>query len=171
MSVTPDNSPPAPRPLLRILTRKNVLSGLMFIFIAAFGLWVSRNYPIGTTLRMSTGYVPRLLCWLLMGLGAIVLVQGLRETDPATPPEEGEPDALARLRPIVVVTAALIAFGLTLERIGLVLSIVLMVAIASLATRSLKVWETAAAAAGLILLSWSIFILGLGLPIPVWPDW
>ena len=84
---------------------------------------------------------------------------------------QGEPGALARLRPIVVVTAALIAFGLTLERIGLVLSIVLMVAIASLATRALKPWETAAAAAGLIVLSWSIFIFGLGLPIPVWPDW
>ena len=61
MSVTPDNSPAAPRPLLRILTRKNVLAGLMFIVIAAFGLWVSRNYPVGTALRMSTGYVPRLL--------------------------------------------------------------------------------------------------------------
>jgi hypothetical protein len=29
----------------------------------------------------------------------------------------------------------------------------------------------AAAALGLIVLSWAIFILGLGLPIPVWPDW
>ena len=80
----PDDAPTirhaTPRPLLRILTRKNVLAGLMFIVIAALGLWVSRNYPIGTALRMSTGYVPRLLCWLLMGLGAIVLVQGLRES-------------------------------------------------------------------------------------------
>ena len=66
-----------------MLRRKNVLAGLMFIAIAALGLWVSRNYPVGTALRMSTGYVPRLLCWLLMGLGAIVLVQGLRETDAA----------------------------------------------------------------------------------------
>ena len=39
--------------------------------------------PIGTALRMSTGYVPRLLCWILMGLGVVVLVQGLRETDAA----------------------------------------------------------------------------------------
>ena len=68
-----------------MLRRKNVLSGLMFIAIAAIGLWASRNYPVGTALRMSTGYVPRLLCWLLMGLGAIVLVQGLRETDRPEP--------------------------------------------------------------------------------------
>ena len=28
---------------------------------------------------MGTGYVPRLLCWMLLGLGVLVLVQGLRD--------------------------------------------------------------------------------------------
>jgi len=156
-----------------MLRRKNVLSGLMFVAIAAVGLWASRSYPIGTALRMSTGYVPRLLCWLLMGLGVIVLVQGLLETDRPEPahaptPEDG---VIAQLRPVVVVTLALIAFGLALETLGLVLSILLLVLIASLATRELKLWETLAAAAGLSVLTWLIFILGLGLTIPVWPDW
>jgi hypothetical protein len=59
------------------LARADVLSGLLFIAVAAFGLWVSRDYTVGTALRMGTGYVPRLLCWMLMGLGVIVLVQGL----------------------------------------------------------------------------------------------
>jgi hypothetical protein len=172
MSTDSPSSAPI-HPLLRIVRRKNVLSGLMFIAIAALGLWASRNYPIGTALRMSTGYVPRLLCWVLMGLGAIVLVQGLRETerpeDLGVPLPEG--GALAQLRPVVVVTASLIAFGLALEPLGLVLSILLLVVIASFATRELKVWEMLAAAAGLSALTWAIFILGLGLPIPVWPDW
>jgi hypothetical protein len=70
-----------------------------------------------------------------------------------------------------VVTAALVAFGLTLERVGLVLAILLMVAIASLAARGLKLWEALAAAAGLIAISWTIFIVGLGLPLPLWPGW
>ena len=35
-----------------ILARADVLSGLLFIAIAAFGLWASRNYPVGTALRM-----------------------------------------------------------------------------------------------------------------------
>jgi hypothetical protein len=166
--MTTDSPQPAtPSAFLRILARKNVLAGLMFIAIAALGLWISRNYPVGTALRMSTGYVPRLLCWMLIGLGAIVLIQGVRETD-ADRNTEG---ALFAFKPILIVSASLVAFGLTLERLGLVFAIVIMVAIASPAARDLKVWESAAAALGLIVLSWTIFIFGLGLTIPVWPDW
>src|SRR5256885_9716465 len=101
-------SPSSTSAALHFLGRKNVLAGLMFIGVAALGLWLSRNYPIGTALRMGTGYVPRLLCWILMGLGAIVLVQGLREADSDRPAEGG---ALARLWPILIVTASLVAFG------------------------------------------------------------
>jgi hypothetical protein len=144
----------------------------MFIVIAAIGLWTSRNYPVGTALRMSTGYVPRLLCWLLMGLGAIVLVQGLLEAPAPEPRYEPAPQdgVIAQLRPVVLVTVGLIAFGLTLEPFGLVLAIFVLVVIASFATRELKMWETLAAAAGLTVLTWAIFILGLGLPIQMWPD-
>jgi hypothetical protein len=157
-----------------------VLAGLMFIAIAALGLWLSRNYPVGTAWRMSTGYVPRLLCWLLMGLGAIILVQGLVEKDVPAPDRELPRVAGAQaplqtiampLRPIAMVTLSMMAFGLALESLGLVLAILFLVAIASLATNELKPWETLAAAAGLCVLSWTIFVFGLGLPIPVWPDW
>jgi hypothetical protein len=155
-----------------MLQRKNVLAGLMFMAIAAIGLWASRDYPLGTALRMGTGYVPRLLCWLLMALGAIVLVQGLLTT-PAEDADEPAPERhmLATLGPVLAVTLSLIAFALALESLGLVLSIVLLTVIASFATRELKAWETLAAAASLSLLTWAIFILGLGLPIPLWPDW
>src|SRR5438874_2577252 len=160
-------SPSSKSSALHFLGRKNVLAGLMFIGVAALGLWLSRNYPIGTALRMGTGYVPRLLCWLLMGLGAIVLVQGLREARSEGPSDGG---ALTRLWPIVVVTTSLIVFGLSLERFGLVVAILLLIAIGSLAARGIKPWEVLLAALGLIVLSWAIFIQGLGLTIPVWPD-
>jgi len=151
---------------LRLLARKNVLAGLMFVGIAALGLLVSRNYPVGTALRMGTGYVPRLLCWMLLGLGVAILVQGLYEKD--APAEGG---GWARLVPLVVVTASLTAFALAIEQLGLVLSILLLVGIGALAARGIKPWEALAAALGLIVLSWAIFILGLGLTIPVWPVW
>ena len=77
------------------LLRKDVLSGLLFAVIALLGLWLSRDYPIGTALRMGTGYVPRLLCWILLGLGVVILVQGLREAQTARTLSVG--DALTRL--------------------------------------------------------------------------
>jgi putative Mn2+ efflux pump MntP len=148
-----------------VFARADVLSGLLFIVIAAFGLWASRNYPVGTALRMGTGYMPRLLCWLLLGLGVVVLVQGLRQQ--ATP-LRSSPQAW---RAMLSVTAALVAFGLSIERLGLVLAILLLTGLGALATRMLRPVETAIAALGLIILSWAIFIFGLGLTIPVWPEW
>ncbi|TMJ79294.1 MAG: tripartite tricarboxylate transporter TctB family protein [Alphaproteobacteria bacterium] len=146
-----------------MLARRDVLAGLLFIGVAVFGLWLSRDYPIGTALRMGTGYVPRLLCWILFGLGAVVLVQGLREAQDAR--------ALSALRPLVFVTASLVIFGLSIERLGLVISILLLIGVGAVAARGLRPFETLLAALVLILLSWGIFILGLGLTIPVWPEW
>jgi hypothetical protein len=195
--------------VLQVLARTDVLAGLLFMSLALLGLWLSRDYPIGSALRMGTGYVPRLLCWILFGLGAIILVQGLRaalaseasgqrghsivrahsasedareragDTRPepgssaravqgARPPSSGQVSAW---RPVVFVAASLVIFGLSIERLGLVVSILLLVGVAAVAARGLRLLETLAAALVLIVLSWSIFILGLGLTIPVWPEW
>jgi putative tricarboxylic transport membrane protein len=151
-----------------LLRRKDVLAGLLFVAVALIGLYVSRDYPIGTAVRMGTGYVPRLLCWLLLGLGAWVLVQGFFEMQSE---QAASPSATAAWRPLVFVTASLVIFGLSIERLGLVLSILLLIIVGAAGARGLRPFETVAAAVVLILLSWSIFILGLGLAIPVWPDW
>src|SRR5215471_12377372 len=171
MTIEPQSAPTRPGGMhfvLHLLARKDVLSGLLFVGVALFGLWLSRDYPIGTALRMGTGYVPRLLCWVLLGLGTVIVVMGLREGQ-----DERRLDFSDRSgwRPAIFVTASLVIFGLTLERLGLVISILLLIAVGAVAARGLRPLETLAAAAVLIVLSWAIFILGLGLTIPVWPDW
>ena len=156
----------SPHRFWRMLARKDVLAGLLFIGVAVFGLWLSRDYPIGTALRMGTGYVPRLLCWLLFGLGVVVLVQGLREAQDSRALSSADVSAW---RPLVFVTASLVIFGLSIERLGLVISILLLIGVGAVAARGLRPLETLAAALVLILLSWGIFILGLGLTIRPWP--
>ena len=159
----------APRAALRqMVARKNVLAGLLFCVVALAGLFLSRDYPIGTALRMGTGYVPRLLCWVLLALGVLVLVQGLIEVDAGRPPPAPGTSAW---RPVIFVTASLVIFGLAIERLGLVLSILLLIGVGAVGARGLRPLETLAAAALLIALAWGIFILGLGLTIPVWPGW
>jgi sorbitol-specific phosphotransferase system component IIBC len=65
---------------------------------------------------------------------------------------------------------SLVIFGLTLERLGLVLSILLLTGIGAVAARDLRPLETAIAALVLIALCWLIFIVGLSLTIRVWPE-
>jgi len=156
---------PEPRPAwLRALTRKDVLSGLMFIAFALLGLWLSRNYPVGTAVRMGTGYVPRLLCWILLLLGGAILIMGLRAADT----EDAQP--LLRWRPLVLIPAALVAFALTIERLGIVIAGLLLIGIGALGGRGMRPLEVVAAAVALVFFTWAIFIWALGLTIPVWPE-
>ena len=149
----------------RLVQRKDVLAGLLFMAIALVGLWVSRDYPGGTALRMSTGYVPRLLCWVLLLLGAAVAASGLRAAD-------GEHAGLSGLpRATLLVPAALVAFGLTIERLGLVAASALLLGIASLAIRGLRPAEAIATGAGLVIVTWAIFVKALNLTIRIWPEW
>jgi len=162
------SEPAVDRPSLgHILMRKDVLTGLLFMVFAAFGLWLSRDYPIGTAVRMGTGYIPRLLCWILLGLGALIALQGgvakARGADLQV-------SVAGAWQPVVFVTGALVVFALTLERLGMVVAIALLCGIGAVAARALKPVETIVAAAVLIVLSWAIFIVGLGLAIPVWPE-
>src|SRR5689334_17960169 len=164
MSVGEQQQHSHPRPW-HLLARKDVLAGLLFSAVALLGLYLSRDYPIGTALRMGTGYVPRLLCWILLGLGVVILVQGLRAADRL---REDDPPRLIRVA--LLVPASLLAFALTINRLGVVVATCALVGIAGLAGRDLRVWEVAAVAAVLTALTIGIFIWGLGLPIPIWPE-
>lgn len=166
--MTEDSGFALPRPWRRILLHRDVLAGLLFIVVAGLGLWLSRDYPVGTALRMGTGYMPRLLCWILLGLGALISARGFRDPGGST----GEsPIGREALWPVLLVFVALVVFGLALERLGLVIAVLLLVAIGALAGRTLRLAETVLAAAFLVALAWAVFIAGLGLTIPVWPEW
>jgi hypothetical protein len=149
----------------RLVQRKDVLAGLLFMAIAIVGLWVSRNYPVGTALRMSTGYVPRLLCWVLLLLGAVVVASGLRVAADDGAGWSGLP------RATLLVPAALVAFALTIERYGFVVASGLLLGVGSLAIKGLRPAEAIASAVGLVILTWAIFVKALGLTIRVWPEW
>ena len=148
------------------LTNKTVLSGLMFAGVGLFGLVVSRDYPIGTAFDMGTGYIPRLLCWMLTGLGAVIVLQGCREYQATRVSGVG---LFSAWRGLFFVTVSLVVFALTLERLGLIMAIGLLVAIGAIATRDLRPVETVIAGAVLAAMSWAIFVFALGLSIPVWP--
>ena len=157
--------PPPGQDWAGVLKRKNVLAGLMFVAVAILGLWLSRNYPIGTALRMGTGYVPRLLCWALLFLGVIVVLLGTRGARDHVS-EDSSP-----WRSLIFVPASLVVFALTVERLGLVIACTMLIFAGGLAGRNMRIVEVAITAAVLVTSCVAIFVWGLGLPISVWPEW
>jgi hypothetical protein len=58
---------------MRIKSGKDFWAGIMFIAFGAAFMTVSRNYPMGSALRMGPAYFPTVLGGLMAVLGAIVL--------------------------------------------------------------------------------------------------
>lgn len=55
------------------INAKDLASGLLLLIFAALGLWLNTEHTLGTARRMGPGYMPMLVFWLELGLGAIVL--------------------------------------------------------------------------------------------------
>jgi len=69
--------------LIRFLS-KDLLSGLMFIVFGTVALYFGQKLALGTPVRMGPGYVPRMLSFILLSLGSIiVLVTLFRAADRA----------------------------------------------------------------------------------------
>jgi hypothetical protein len=59
------------------INAKDVASGAFLILLAAIGLWLNMDHTLGSARRMGPGYMPMLVFWVQLGLGALVLVLGL----------------------------------------------------------------------------------------------
>ena len=56
---------------------KDIIAGGLLVLVAVVGLWLNTEHTLGSARRMGPGYMPMLVLWLQLGLGAIVLLLGL----------------------------------------------------------------------------------------------
>jgi len=59
---------------------KDVLSGLMFIIFGMVALYFGQRLALGTAVRMGPGFVPRMLSFILLSLGGIIVLGTLFRT-------------------------------------------------------------------------------------------
>ena len=149
---------------MKIKSQKDFWSGLMFIVMGIAFAWGATAYSMGSAARPGPGYFPFGLGILLAILGAAVLFQSLTVDTP-----DGDPIEKFAWRPMIVITLSLIVVGLALPKLGMIISLPLLVAMASFAGDEFHPVEVAINAAVLTVGSWAIFIKGLGLTIPLWP--
>ena len=149
---------------MKIKSQKDFWSGLMFVAVGLAFAWGATFYSFGTSARPGPGYFPLGLGLILAALGAITLFEALTiET------EDGEPIGSFAWKPLGTILAAVLLFGLLLPRLGMALTIPLLVIISSLAGDEFHWRGVIISSVVLAIGSWAIFILGLKLIIPLWP--
>jgi hypothetical protein len=143
---------------------KDILAGGIFIAIGAAFALGSLAYDIGTPLRMGPGYVPLVLGGLLAALGAGVIVKGFIAGEGA---DIGGTD----WRALILVTAAVLFFGITVRGLGVIGALFGASLLAALG-RSQTPWrEALVIAVGITALSVVIFIFALRLRLPLVGPW
>ena len=149
---------------MKIKSQKDFWSGLMFIAVGVGFAWGATQYSFGSSARPGPGYFPFGLGILLGILGGIVLFKALTiET------EDGEPIGAWAWRPLLIIAGSVLIFGLALPRLGMVISLPLLVMVAASAGDEFHWREALFNAIFLTVGSYLIFIYGLKLIIPLWP--
>ena len=143
---------------------KDILAGAVIIALGlAFALG-ALDYEIGDPLRMGPGYMPLALGVIVIGLGIGIVIKGFLA---------GEAEAIGAVdwRAIVLLTAALLFFGLTVRGLGVALALLGATLLASLAWSRTPLIEMVLISVGLTVLSVILFIFVLQLRVPLTGPW
>lgn len=146
---------------MKIRAEKDFWSGLLFIAFAIVAIVAARGYSIGSVGRMGPGYFPLALGGLLALLGIIMVSKSF-----VTDGERMEP---LNLGPLAAIVTAVVLFGLSIERLGLVISIAIVTGVLAVVFRGLSWASFIGLTATLIAFSVVVFAYALQLPLTIWP--
>ena len=147
---------------MKIKSPKDFWAGLMFIVFGVFFLVVARNYQMGSAVRMGPAYFPTVLGGIMAVLGAIVFFQSLVV--------DGEKVPKMVFKPIFFISLSLVLFGYLLKPLGFILALVVLIFVCAFGGHEFRAKEVAILTVVLIIFSVLVFVKGLTLPFPLWPD-
>jgi putative tricarboxylic transport membrane protein len=148
---------------MKIKSPKDFWAGLMFIGIGLFFvLWAMTHYQMGSAVRMGPAYFPTLLGGLLAVLGALTLVESFAMEGPKVPK--------FAFRPLILISVACVLYGYLMKPLGLVLATAALVFVSAYGGHEFKWKEVIILYVILIVFSVLVFVKGLTLPFPLWPE-
>jgi hypothetical protein len=124
---------------------------------------IGQDYSMGTMGRMGPAYFPTILGSLLAIVGLIAIVRSMFSAGAAV-----EKFAIRELLLIIVAT---LLFGVLVRGAGLVLAVVALVLLSAYASAKFRLLPSVLLAAGAAAFSVLVFIVGLGLPMPIIGPW
>lgn len=152
---------PQNRPVIR--SHQDFASGVMFMIAGAAFAILARSYRMGTASSMGPGYFPFWLGVALALLGAVVVAQSLSR--------KGVADRIPRwdIKTLLWILGSVVLFGLLLQPLGLVLSLLVLVLVSSMASHEFTWRGAIGTAIVMVLMSLGAFVYGLKLQFSVWP--
>lgn len=147
---------------MHIRAPKDFWSGIMFLAFAATALLTARGYSLGNAGKMGPGYFPMMLGYALALVGIILVGRSLAVSG----------EAVARIHPfpLMMIALGVVLFGVLVEPLGLVIAVMLATLMACLAGRQRRPLEIAALCIAMAVFSVVLFVLGLRLPLRIWPS-
>lgn len=145
-------------------SRNDLAAGAIFVAFGAYFAFEAMGYEFGTPFRMGPGFMPVVLGAVLILLGMGVAAAGFGKPDTEAPgpwPWRG----------LALVLGTIIFFAATIRGLGFI-PVVLIAAVATaLSSSKNSIWQALIISVGLCLLCYLVFVVGLGLLVPLIGPW
>ena len=161
------NATPGHSPVKSIMPRwvrgpQDFVGGIALMAIALFALWASSDLQGMRGFSFGAGTAPRMLAFLLLGLGAAVTVVGVLT--------EGAHLAKYHWRGPLFVTLAILTFAVTIRPMGMIFAAMTSFMIAACGTPETRWTETFIVGVCLTTFCSLLFPYALGLPLQLLPS-
>lgn len=148
---------------MRVADQSGFATGVLYLVVGVAAAVAASRYRIGSLARMGPGYFPFVAGVALGIVGLCLLGSALRRGAPNTMIGSWSGQNL------IVLLSSIVLFGLLLGSMGLLIAVPVLVGLSSRAHPSFSWRSLAVSVFVLLLLTWTIFVLLLGLPFPMLP--
>jgi hypothetical protein len=149
---------------MRIKNQKDFFAGLLVVALGLFFVGFGLQYKFGTSAKMGPSYFPTVVGTISILLGIIISVRGLCA--------KAMEERIAKFNwpALLLILGPIVLFGLLLKKLGLILSLLILVAGSSYADKGFRWRATLMNAAVLIVICLVVFVWGLKLQFQLWPS-
>jgi len=142
---------------------KDFWTGLIYLLVGSGALILSRDYDMGTAVKMGPAYFPTLLSLVLMGIGVISVLRSFLKP--------GTPIGVVAWKGLLLIVASTLLFGVIVRGAGLLIALPLLVIVSALGSTRFSWKISLLEAAGITIFCIFIFHKGLGVPLPILGSW